>query len=256
MLLHGLGARADRWRQNIETFAREGYRVFALDFPGHGFSEKSARTEHSVPAYARLVASFVRSVSAVGATTLIGTSLGGHVAATAALDDPGAYCGVVLVGPVGLWELGADARAAIASSIVDTTLEGIVRKLQGVLHDAGRATGDWIREEHMINTSTGAEDALAAIARYFRDDVDGDALGDERLRTLTASVPTLFVWGDDDRIIPLSLAERVEHLLETKVVRIPEAGHLPYLENPSAFDAAVLGFLRSQAAAPARPATS
>jgi 2-hydroxy-6-oxonona-2,4-dienedioate hydrolase len=252
VLLHGLGARADRWRRNIEAFAREGYRVFALDFPGHGFSEKSTRVEHSVPSYARLVGSFVRGVSGTGSTTLIGTSLGGHVAATAALDDPSAYRGVVLVGPVGLWELGADARAAIAASIVDTSVAGIARKLDGVLHDAARATADWIREEHMINSSPGAADALAAIARYFAEDVDDDALGDERLRTLTAAVPTLFVWGEDDRIIPLSLADRVEQLLATEVVRIPEAGHLPYLENPPAFDAAVLAFLRSRAAVPTK----
>lgn len=250
VFLHGLGARADRWRENVEVFAEEGYRAFALDFPGHGFSEKSARHEHSVPSYARLVAAFVRDAGAAGTTTLVGTSLGGHVAATAALAEPELYRGVVLVGPVGLRELGPDARAAIAAGIVDTTPEGIRRKLVGVLYDDTRITPDWVREEHMINTSPGAAEALAAIARYFAEGVDDDVLGESGLRTLTAATPTLFVWGEADGIIPPSVADEVERLLGVTVARISSAGHLPYLENPREFNRAVLEFLQSQAAAP------
>jgi pimeloyl-ACP methyl ester carboxylesterase len=250
VFLHGLGARADRWHENLEVFAGEGYRAFALDFPGHGFSEKSAGREHSVPSYARLVAAFVRDVGAAGSTTLVGTSLGGHVAATAALADPEIYRGVVLVGPVGLRELGPEARAAIAASIVDTSVEGIRRKLVGVLYDEARITPEWVREEHMINTSPGAAEALAAIARYFAEDVDGDVLGESGLHTLTAVTPTLFVWGEADAIIPLGVAEEVERLLGVTAIRIPAAGHLPYLENPLEFNRAVLEFLRSHASAP------
>jgi pimeloyl-ACP methyl ester carboxylesterase len=250
VFLHGLGARADRWRENLEVFAAEGFRAFALDFPGHGFSEKSAAVEHSVPSYARLVATFVRDAGAVGTTTLVGTSLGGHVAARAALAEPEAYRGVVLVGPVGLRELGPEPRAAIAAGIVDTSVEGIRRKLVGVLYDEARITPEWVREEHMINSSPGAAEALAAIARYFAEDVDGDVLGESGLRALAAATPTLFVWGEADRIIPLSVAEEVERLLGVSVIRISAAGHLPYLENPGEFNRAVLEFLRSHASAP------
>jgi pimeloyl-ACP methyl ester carboxylesterase len=245
VLLHGLGARADRWRENIGAFAAEGFRVFALDFPGHGFSEKSLRVEHSVPSYARLVRQFVDDVSADGTATLIGTSMGGHVAATAALAEPSAFRGVVLVGPVGLRPLGAEARQAIAASIVDTTLEGIRRKLTQVLADDDLVTPEWVTEEHRINNSPGAADALGAIARYFADDVDGDVVGEDDLRALVAAVPTLFVWGAADEIIPLSIAEDVERSLGVAVTRISAAAHLPYYENPAEFNSAVVGFLRS-----------
>lgn len=245
VFLHGLGARADRWRENLDVLAAEGYHVFALDFPGHGFSHKSGGQEHSVPSYARLVGTFVRDVGAVGSTTLVGTSLGGHVAATAALADPAAYRAVVLIGPVGLRELGPEVRAAIAASIVDTSVAGVRRKLAGVLYDQARMTPEWVREEHMINSSPGAADALAAIARYFADDVDQDVLGEQGVRALASAVPTLFVWGKADRIIPLSVADEVERLLGVSVVRIPSAGHLPYLENPREFNQALLEFLQS-----------
>ena len=41
VFLHGLGARADRWRLNMPPLATAGFRAFALDFPGHGFSERA-----------------------------------------------------------------------------------------------------------------------------------------------------------------------------------------------------------------------
>ena len=131
------------------------------------------------------------------------------------------------------------ARHAPSRSVV-----GVRRKLAGVLYDQARMTPEWVREEHMINSSPGAADALAAIARYFADDVDQDVLGEQGVRALASAVPTLFVWGKADRIIPLSVADEVERLLGVSVVRIPSAGHLPYLENPREFNQALLEFLQ------------
>lgn len=243
VLLHGIGARADRWRSNVGALAAAGYRVLAIDFPGHGFSEKSLRTEHSVPAYAGLVRRFADSIASRGSVTLVGTSMGGHVAALAALADPEAVRSVVLVGPVGLRPLGEGARRAIAASIVDTSVEGIRRKLGLVLERQDIVTPEWVTEEHRINNSPGAADALGAIARYFAQDIDDDVLHDDQLRFLVETVPTMFVWGTADRVVPPSIADEVEHSLGVPVTRIRSAGHVPYLEAPEDFNDAVLDFL-------------
>jgi pimeloyl-ACP methyl ester carboxylesterase len=243
VLLHGLGARADRWRRNLGVLASAGFRVFALDLPGHGFSEKSGKFPHSVPEYARLVAAFVDSVNGRGTTILVGTSMGAHVAARATLADPDAYQGVVLVGPVGLRPLGTEARASIAGSIVDTSFEGIRRKMTSVVQDKRLVTAEWVREEYCINNSPGAAQALGAIAKYFAEDVDADALGEEGVGALLDAVPTMFVWGERDEIIPLSVAEEIERTHGVTATRIEGAAHLPYFENPNDFNSALVTFL-------------
>lgn len=243
VLLHGVGARADRWHRNIGAFATAGYRVFAIDFPGHGFSDKSAATRHSAPAYADLVRRFAAAVAPERPVILIGTSLGGHVAAIATLADPGAVRSLVLVGPVGLRQVGDDARRRIAESIVDTSLDGIRQKLSFVLARDDLVTPEWVEEENRINTSPGAADALAAIAAYFAEDLDADVISAEELHALVAAVPTLLVWGAEDQVVPTRVADELERELDVPLVRIASAGHLPYLESPSEFNDAVLSFL-------------
>jgi 2-hydroxy-6-oxonona-2,4-dienedioate hydrolase len=245
ILLHGVGARADRWQLNMGPLADAGFHVFAIDFPGHGFAEKTATLSHGVPAYSRLVRRFVDEVSPRGLATLIGTSLGGHVAAAAALADPEAFRSLVLVGPVGFRPLGEKTRRRIAASIADTSVDGIWQKLSLVLHRKELLTEHWVSEEHRVNNSPGAADALGEIARYFVEAIDDDVLSQDEQRSLLDAVPTLFVWGDADEVVPLSVAAEVERSLRTSVVRIAAAGHVPYYENPADFNDRVLGFLTS-----------
>ena len=40
LLVHGVGARADRWRLNLDALAEAGYHAYAIDLPGHGLAEK------------------------------------------------------------------------------------------------------------------------------------------------------------------------------------------------------------------------
>jgi pimeloyl-ACP methyl ester carboxylesterase len=246
VLLHGVGARADRWRLNLGPLADAGFHVFAIDFPGHGFAAKSAALPHGVPAYARLVRRFVEEIAPHDSVALIGTSLGGHVAATSALADPDTFRGLVAVGPVGFRPLGEEARRRIAASIADTSLDGIRRKLGFVLHRQELLTEEWVREEYRINNSPGAAAALGEIARYFAEEIDDDVLSLDDQAALLEAVPTLFVWGDADEVVPLSVALELERSLRTSVVRIRGAGHVPYYENPVDFNRRVIEFLRLQ----------
>ena len=106
-------------------------------------------------------------------------------------------------------------------------------------------TSEWVTEEHRINNSPGAAEALGAIARYFAQDIDNDILDEDQLRFLVETVPTMFVWGAGDRVVPPSIADDVEHSLGVSVTRIRSAGHVPYLEAPDDFNDAVLDFLSS-----------
>jgi pimeloyl-ACP methyl ester carboxylesterase len=64
----------------------------------------------------------------------------------------------------------------------------------------------------------------------------------DRLPTL--GIPTLVVWGESDRIFPVSQArEAVASLQRVSLELIPDCGHLPYVERPDRFVAALKRFL-------------
>jgi pimeloyl-ACP methyl ester carboxylesterase len=242
LLLHGVGARADRWRHNIGALAAAGFHVYAIDLPGHGFSAKGP-FPYSVDGYASLVLRFLDCVGA-GPAVLIGTSLGGHVHAAVTCRAPGRVAALIMVGTLGITPLGQAGCHAVARSLRDTSVEGIRVKLSRVLHDSSLVTDDWLREESLINSSPGASDAFAALAGYLDSGFDSDVAG-PRLAALASPPPALLVWGADDVIVPLSMGKDAQQVLGDAVplVTIPGAGHAPYLERPALFNDAVLTFL-------------
>jgi pimeloyl-ACP methyl ester carboxylesterase len=245
VLLHGVGARADRWRENARRLADAGLHVHAIDLPGHGFAAKGdGFDDYSVPGYAAFLRAFLDSIEAERAV-LIGTSLGGHVAAQLACEQPGRVAALVLVGALGLVPLGAQARERVAASLADTSEGGVREKLRRVIHDPGLITDEWVAEEARINSSPGAAASFAALAEYFRERIDDDVVG-ARLTGLDAPPETLLVWGAEDVIVAPSIGERAQELLGRRVAlrRIAATGHAPYLESPAEFDDIVLAFLR------------
>ena len=246
VLLHGVGARADRWRRNLEELAELGLHVFAIDLPGHGFAAKGeAFDDYSVAGYARFVEGFLDSVDAARAV-LIGTSLGGHIAGRVACDSPERPLALVLVGTLGVVPMGHEAREGIAAGLADASESGVRRKLGRILQTSTLVTEEWIATESRINTSPGAAASFSILSHYFRERIDHDLVGD-CLATLETAPPTLLIWGREDNSVPLSVGERAQALLGSQVPlkTIPSTGHVPYLEAPAAFDAIVADFLRS-----------
>ncbi|MFA5773863.1 MAG: alpha/beta hydrolase [Ilumatobacteraceae bacterium] len=247
VLLHGVGARADRWMRNIPGLTNAGFHVFALDFPGHGFATKGQNQPASVPAYADFVEAFIAKKN-FGPTVLIGTSLGGHVAATVSVRRPDLVRALVLVGTVGIVPVGQDRRERTGTRLRQTSLEAIETKLRGLIHDDTRfVTDEWIREEHSINTSPGAADSLEQIGEYFRLHLDSDLVGAE-LAALVHQLPVLLVWGTHDVAFPPEMALACQALLggQIPLVFLENTGHAPYLERPDTFNKVITDFLAAR----------
>jgi 2-hydroxy-6-oxonona-2,4-dienedioate hydrolase len=246
VLLHGVGARADRGRGNLEPLAAYGLHVFALDLPGHGFATKGEPAQdYSVDGYARFLEQFLDSIEA-DRVVLVGTSLGGHVAAAAACRMPERVSALILVGTLGLVPLGAAAREQIAGSLADVTEAGVRAKLERVVHDRTLVTDEWVAEEMRINSSPGAAASFAALAAYFREHIDGDLVGDQIVMS-EPPPPMLLIWGGEDEIVSVSSGEAAREVLGSHVSLevIAATGHAPYLEAPALFNRVVTAFLLS-----------
>ena len=236
--VHGSGSRADRWRPQLPLLEAAGHHVYAFDLPGHGLASKPVDLDYGAPAMSALLEELVeRHVGAP--VVLFGTSLGGQVAALLAGRRPDLVRGLVLVGAVGIVARGDDRPAT--SPVTDPGAAGIRRKLELLVHDPSLVTEEWIAEELRVNSSPGAAAALAAIAEYTALRQDHD-LAAEAL--VASGVPTLLVWGAEDRWVPLRLGRAAQRALPgVELVTVPDAGHAPYFERPEQFWSVVSPFL-------------
>jgi 2-hydroxy-6-oxonona-2,4-dienedioate hydrolase len=244
VLVHGLGARADRWAHNIDALADAGYRVYAVDLPGHGFAAKGGGFDYSVPGFARFLAVFLETVGADKAV-LVGTSLGGHTCAYFACEHPARVDKLVLVASTGLVPLGAERRQATRQRLSTTTAEGTAAKLAAVIHDPRLVTDDWVAEESLINSSPGAAESFQQLGEYFAIRLDDDIVAG-RLAKLyqERAFPLCLVWGEMDTGFPVAMALSSREALGMPPLAIIHcAGHAPYLERPHAFNAALRHFL-------------
>nr|WP_255520273.1 alpha/beta fold hydrolase [Ramlibacter aurantiacus] len=244
MCLHGLGARADRWRTTLPSLAEHGFNAFAVDFPGHGFAGKGAHIPATVPALAAFVADVCRAMG-WSELHLVGTSLGGHVAAHVALDHPRLCKSLVLVGSLGLVPIGAAAGANIRANVRETSREKIAAKMNFVFAQPGLVDDQMLEEEYRINNSPGAAESFRVLGDYIADAVDTHVVG-PRLAAMRERLPMLLVWGALDRAVPLAVGREARALLPgVELVEIANAGHAPYAEQPTDFQQALLPFLRA-----------
>lgn len=233
IFLHGVGARADRWRRNF-NIAIEGYRCFALDLPGHGLAQKGPDFPYGVRGYADFVEGFLDDQK-IDKVTLVGTSLGAHIAATVACRAPRRLSSLVLVGATGMFPLTPEIASGIADRLKDLTREGIERKLKNVVFDPNMLTDSWIQEEYAINNSPGARETFERLSEYFRHHINSDVVGDQ-LSKIVDQVPTTLIWGEQDRSVPLAVGQRTKELLNGVPLHVMAAcAHVPYLEAPELF---------------------
>ncbi|MSP51827.1 MAG: alpha/beta fold hydrolase [Alphaproteobacteria bacterium] len=242
VLIHGLGARADRWTANLEVLAAAGYHCYALDLPGHGYADKRADFAYGVPAFAGFVKDFLDSAK-IERAVVVGTSLGGHVAGYFASRNPTRTQALALVGSVGLAPLGRQASENVRTNVKNTTRDGIIGKLKFVLARHHLITDALIDEEFRINNSPGAQRAFDILGDYIVESIDHDAIGDQ-IKTLASSKPIILIWGADDRAVPLKVGESARDRAGVELVVMPGCGHCPYMEDPARFNEIFLGFLK------------
>jgi pimeloyl-ACP methyl ester carboxylesterase len=244
VLVHGLGARADRWSRTVPAVAQAGYRAIAADLPGHGFADKDAAFPHGVTGYAGFLLGLLDALE-IERAVLVGTSLGGHVAAALACDHPHRVAGLMLVGSTGLFPIGDEARGRLSQRARDRSSAGIESKMKAVFFDPAHVTPQFVAEETRVNNSPGADGVFAILSRYFADQLDRDVVG-PRLAALAARPPIELVWGAQDRSVPLAVGHEAERLLAPAPLRVIEnAAHAPYFEQPQVFNGHLLAFLRS-----------
>jgi pyruvate dehydrogenase E2 component (dihydrolipoamide acetyltransferase) len=220
LLLHGFGGDLNNWLFAAPALA-EGHTVYALELPGHGGSSKDVGPG-DLDSLVDAVGQFLDAVG-VERVHLVGHSLGGLVAASTALRDPGRALSLTLVSSAGLGEeINGDYLDGFISA-------GSRRELKPALEllfaDSGQVTRQLVDDVLRYKRIDGVDAALRSIAEHVFGDGRQHVLLGDRLGEL--DVPLLVLWGEQDRIIP---AEHATHAPDQAEVHVLECGHSPHME--------------------------
>ena len=246
LLIHGLGASVLTWRDNIGPLA-ESFRVIALDLPGHGNSDKPD-IDYAAPTIVRLIARFVEAIG-IEKTAIVGNSVGGALGLMVALAYPDLVSGLVLVGSAGLGkEISTYVKLAsiplLGRLLESPKFHGTKFMLHNVFHDPSLASPELIEELYRSRQMPGAKEA---VVRVIHNVVNLRGVRDEYVRIdelKDLPMPTMIVWGAEDRIFPVSHAYRAADSSPQTVLKVfEECGHWPHMEKATAFNSAVTKFL-------------
>jgi pimeloyl-ACP methyl ester carboxylesterase len=242
IFIHGLGASMYAWRKNLAPVMAAGFRVIALDLLGFGSSDKPAHG-YTNAAYAHLVVALMDSLHLPDAV-LVGHSMGGEIAAEVAIAFPTRVRGLVLIGAAGLgtrepvlfrvarWPLVGPLLLAFRS-------RGLAaRLLRSTYADPGKVTESDVDQYYAPVAEAQYGQALRGVLREFSfGGLDG------RLDAIRA--PTLVLWGEADRWIPIALGRGLAaQLNRSAFLSVPHAGHSVQEEAPDEVNRLLIKFLQ------------
>lgn len=239
IMIHGYAASTHAWSICAPRLADEGYRVITLDLVGFGFSEKPKWFEYTIDAQARMVERFMDRLG-IGRATVIGSSYGGAVAATLALDYPERVEKLGLVAAVinddqlehPLMQLAAmPAVAEIVTPFLLDSRPYITAKLKTIFAPANHEmiTPERISAFHRPLKAADAHHSIVATSRGWSANRIEKDLG-------LIKQPTLIIWGDQDQIVPLvNGAKLYQEILNSRFFVFKECGHLPQEERAGLF---------------------
>ncbi|MBN1146287.1 MAG: alpha/beta hydrolase [Anaerolineales bacterium] len=227
VLIHGAGGTHLYWPSELRRLP--GYRVFALDLPGHGKSGGCG--QQSTQAYANVVLDWMAALG-MHRAVFVGHSMGSAIALSLALDHAEHVLGLGLV--------AAGARLRVAPQLLEstaspTTFHGAIQSI--IARSFGPQAPERLVElaaQRMAETRPSVLHADFLVCDAF----------DEMQRVAQIQQPALIVCGEDDRMTPLRYAQFLADSLPNATLEtVPGAGHMVMLEQPQAVTAALSAFL-------------
>jgi pimeloyl-ACP methyl ester carboxylesterase len=237
ILVHGLGGRAEDWRNLAPFLAKSGFRVYMPDLVGYGRSEKPADFSYSVHDEAGLVVDFMSALG-LEKVDLGGWSMGGAIAQHVAYDHPDRIQRLILFDSAGLFQLPTwDPRLFTPTAPADLV------QLDVLLMPHPPQVPAFVARD-IIRTSN---ERAWVIHRALASMLTGKDATDNLLPQL--KMPVLIVWGAEDRITPIAQGKAIHQLVpKSQFEVIPNCGHLAPDQCAAQMAPSVLAFLTSSPA--------
>ena len=244
LLLHGIGGGKALWgaagSATLQALAEGGLRAAALDLPGYGGS-----AHLGPPTLARMADAVARVLQSLSArrVALVGHSMGGMVAqellATRA-DVPVDALVLTCTSPA-FGKAGGDWQARFVAERLAPLDAGL-----GMIGMAEALVPAMVSSQAVAQAQAQAIAVMAQVPEAtYRAALQAIVAFDRRAALPALRMPTLCLAGEHDRTAPPEVMQRMAaHIPQAQYQCLAGAGHIANVEQPDAFNAALLGFLR------------
>jgi len=246
IFLHGQASDLLNFDPAFSLFVAQ-YRVIALDYPGFGKSDKP-EISFSEEFLVGMLDKLFKTVN-IESATLIGHSYGGYVAMVYGSARPEQVNSMVLISPAGIQKFNSFMSAAMRKAF---TVEAIMKtSMEKAMQNYHNSSANWSPEmetyalRRVALLKAGNDEyqryahAMVQAMELMLDTTVRDRIG-------TIDVPILLLWGQEDSLIPLKVAdEALKYIPDAQLETMENCGHFPMLEYPQEFHRLVQAFLKS-----------
>lgn len=245
ILIHGFASSTLVWSKVFLELAARGFRVIAPDLLGYGYSAKPRDFHYTIGAQSRMVDRLLVALN-LDRAIIVGSSYGGAIAATIALDYPERVEKLVLVGAVTNNEPTKYLLMRIfGSPLIGDILSPLLLGSRLLLKRRMKQVYDrhsWVLDDHRVEarhqplrTAAVQRAIIRTVRRWDADRIHREA------HLITQ--PTLLLWGENDAETPLCFGEQLHAAIrEARLIVFRDCGHLPHEEFPQAFTEVVSKF--------------
>ncbi|MCW5704053.1 MAG: alpha/beta hydrolase [Bradyrhizobium sp.] len=250
VLFHGTAAWSELWWRTSDALAAAGFRVVALDLPPFGFSDRPGTyTRADQAARFNEVLGRLETPPVI----VVGHSFGAGAATELVMRYPDRARALVLVdAALGLTVPPSDPPAIVKPKWIREVLVSLTITnplatkflLQSLIAKKERALPEYVEILQRPTRRTGSTPDIADWVYYFLG-ADRNALSADRAAYARMTKPAAILWGDKDSVTPLDQANDLKNLLPQAMLTVlPGLGHIPQIEDPAAFNDALLKALR------------
>lgn len=237
VLVHGAAVDGRMWQPQLASLANE-FTVVAWDEPGAGRSS-DVPADFGLPQYASCLAALIEEVG-LGPAHVAGLSWGGTVALELYRQHPERVATLILIDTYAGW------KGSLPEEEVRARVEGLRQTLAAPDDRFDPTLPGWFAGDPPPEFARLLDEMAAGVRREsLRHALLLMAEADQRDLLPRITVPTLLIWGEQDVRSPLSVARQFEHAIPaSKLVVIPDCGHVSNLERPERLNEAVREFCR------------
>jgi pimeloyl-ACP methyl ester carboxylesterase len=235
LMLHGLGGYAERWN-NLFPFLSKKYHIIAPDLIGYGQSDKPS-VDYTPEFFTKFVFDFMNAVG-IEKTFMVGTSLGGQIVVECAAGQNDIIEKIILISPAGIMRKSTPTLDAYTMAALYPNKDSVKNAYQ-MMVGPGKQVSETSIERFVNNMSRpNAKMAFLSTLLGLKNAPDiHDKLG-------KIKIPTLLVWGKEDKLIPFEYAEQfASSISNCEFVPMDGCGHSPYVEDPEELGKIMTKFL-------------